>query len=68
MRIHNQPVELVRNGHIGRLQRIEITFPSDPTPVPIQADMPVPNHLNYDMWLGPAAFVPYTEKACSYPF
>jgi hypothetical protein len=46
---------------LGDLKRIEITFPSDPTPVATQTDMPVPTGLNYDMWLGPAPFVPYTQ-------
>ncbi|QHW00389.1 Gfo/Idh/MocA family protein [Spirosoma endbachense] len=68
MRIHNQPVELVRNGRIGKLQRIDIVFPSDPTPVPIQADMPVPKELNYEMWLGPAPYVPYTDMRVHTPF
>ena len=61
VRNQNMAVELVRNGHLGDLKRIEITFPSDPTPVTTQADMPVPTGLNYDMWLGPAPFVPYTQ-------
>lgn len=68
MRIHNHPVELVRNGRIGKLQRVDIVFPFDPTPVPIQADMPVPKELNYDMWLGPAPFVPYTDMRVHTPF
>jgi myo-inositol 2-dehydrogenase/D-chiro-inositol 1-dehydrogenase len=68
MRLHNHPVELVRNGHIGQLQRIDIVFPSDPVPVPIQADMPVPKHLNYDMWLGPAPYAPYTDMRVHTPF
>jgi hypothetical protein len=58
----NHAVELVRNGHIGKLERIEIVFPLDPPPVGVQPDMPVPPELNYDMWLGPTAAVPYTEK------
>jgi predicted dehydrogenase len=62
LREQNHAVELVRNGHIGKLERIEIVFPSDPTPVGVQPDMPVPPELNYDMWLGPTAAVPYTEK------
>ncbi|MCY7350251.1 MAG: Gfo/Idh/MocA family oxidoreductase [Cytophagaceae bacterium] len=68
IRVQNQAVELVRNGRIGVLQKIEIAFPSDPTPVPIQADMPVPKELNYEMWLGPAPSVPYTEIRVHTPF
>jgi len=62
LRQQNHAVELVRNGHIGKLEKIEIVFPSDPPPVGVQPDMPVPPELNYDMWLGPTATVPYTEK------
>jgi len=68
MRVHNQAVELVRNGRIGKLERIDIVFPSDPTPVPVQSDMPVPRELNYEMWLGPAPFVPYTDMRVHTPF
>lgn len=51
--------ELVRNGRIGRLQRVEIGLPGDPaggnaTP------MPVPKGLNYDAWLGSTPEVYYT--------
>jgi len=62
LREQNHAVELVRNGHIGKLERIEIVFPFDPAPVGVQPDMTVPPELNYDMWLGPTAAVPYTEK------
>jgi predicted dehydrogenase len=52
--------ELVRSGRIGRLHTIRVRLPTDkgtgePTP------MPVPEQLNYDMWLGPTSRVPYTE-------
>jgi myo-inositol 2-dehydrogenase / D-chiro-inositol 1-dehydrogenase len=55
-------VELVRNGRIGKVQRISVAVPSDGPPLPIQPTMPVPPELNYDFWLGPAWEVPYTEK------
>ncbi len=56
----HQACELVRNGRIGKLQTIQVTLPTDhgtgePKP------MPVPEQLNYDMWLGPTARAPYTE-------
>jgi myo-inositol 2-dehydrogenase/D-chiro-inositol 1-dehydrogenase len=68
VRPQNHAVELVRNGCIGKLQKIEITFPSDPDPVPVQADMPIPKELNYDLWLGPMPYVPYTEMRVHTPF
>lgn len=55
-------VELVRNGRIGKIQRIFVAVPSDGPPLPVQPTMPVPAELNYDFWLGPAWEVPYTEK------
>lgn len=62
IRVQNHAAELIRNGHIGTLDRIEIVFPSDPAPVDAQPDMPAPPELDYNMWLGPTAAVPYTEK------
>jgi predicted dehydrogenase len=53
--------ELVRNGRIGKLQRVEIGLPMDPAG-PEEPEMPVPANLNYDQWLGCTPKVPYTEK------
>ena len=53
--------ELVRNGRIGALRKIEIGLPTDPSGA-VEPDMPVPPNLNYDMWLGSTPQVPYTEK------
>jgi predicted dehydrogenase len=69
--------ELVRNGRIGTLQKVEIgigggfdpgggrpkVHRSDP-PVP----MPVPEGLDYEMWLGPAPWAPYTQERCHWNF
>jgi myo-inositol 2-dehydrogenase / D-chiro-inositol 1-dehydrogenase len=52
--------EIVRNGRIGKLQRIEVGFGTDPGCKP-QPDMPVPPNLNYDLWLGQTPEAPYTE-------
>jgi len=54
-----QACELVRNGRIGTLKTVEIGLPVDPSggnPV----EMPVPENLNYEMWLGCTPKVPYT--------
>ena len=53
-------VQLVLNGKIGKLQAIEVGIPTDSgrgNPAP----MPVPENLNYDMWLGPTPEAPYAE-------
>ncbi|SMO41080.1 Gfo/Idh/MocA family oxidoreductase [Fodinibius sediminis] len=53
--------ELVRNGRIGELRRVEVGLPGDPgggNPSPT----PAPGNLNYDMWVGSTPDVPYTEQ------
>ena len=52
-------VELVRNGRIGKIERVEIGLPGDPAggnPEP----MLVPQGFDYDAWLGSTPEVPYT--------
>ena len=51
--------ELVRNGRIGKLQSVHIGLPSDPSGGNT-AEMPVPENLNYDMWLGSTPYIYYT--------
>ena len=53
--------EFVRSGRVGRLQRVEIGLPIDPTK-PDDPEQPVPAHLDYDAWLGPTPQVYYTEQ------
>lgn len=52
--------ELVRNGRIGDLHTIEVGLPGDP-PGGDPTPMPVPDNLDYDMWLGQTPYVYYTE-------
>lgn len=53
--------ELVRNGRIGELQHIEIGLPGDPGGDE-EVPMPIPDNLDYEMWLGSTPYVYYTEK------
>jgi predicted dehydrogenase len=53
--------ELVRNGRVGKLHTIQVGFGTDPGCKP-QPTMPVPENLDYDMWLGPTPWAPYTEE------
>ncbi len=58
----HKAVALVRTGKIGQLKTIRTVAPCWNEPLPMQPTMPVPPDLEYDMWLGPAPFAPYTEQ------
>jgi predicted dehydrogenase len=56
--------ELALNERIGKLHTINVWSPGsasggDPKPVP------EPDWIDYNMWLGPAPYVPYTKDRCS---
>lgn len=51
--------DLVRNGRIGKLHTVQIGLPSDPAGGNA-CEMPVPESLNYDMWLGSTPYIYYT--------
>ena len=70
--------ELVRNGRIGKVLRVETglgygfnpgsgrkgglkEWPRDPS-------QPVPDGFDYQRWLGPAPYVPYTKERCHWNF
>jgi len=55
--------ELVRNGRIGKLHTILVGAPHD-FAFPTQPIQPVPKGLDYEMWLGPAPWAPYTYHRC----
>jgi myo-inositol 2-dehydrogenase/D-chiro-inositol 1-dehydrogenase len=52
--------ELIRNGRIGKLEKVDVRMPVDP-PGGNPIKMPVPKNLNYEMWLGSTPLVYYTE-------
>ncbi|NUQ63681.1 MAG: Gfo/Idh/MocA family oxidoreductase [Pirellulales bacterium] len=62
--------ELVRNGRIGKVQRV-LTYiaPQNAVdPGPGWQPMAVPDGFDYDFWLGPAPKAPYHEGRCLYRF
>lgn len=64
-------VELVRNGRIGQLQTIAIGSAGGGrsalplglgfTSMPAERPAPVPPGLDWDLWLGPAPWAPYSD-------
>jgi len=66
--------ELVRNGYIGKLERIEAWCPGMTAPEWYEKTskgggsteaIPVPEDLDYDTWIGPAPMSPYTKDRCT---
>ena len=55
-------VECVLNGRIGPLTHMKVGVPGDSDPIGMPPEMPVPEELDYDLWLGPAFEKPYTEQ------
>jgi hypothetical protein len=55
--------ELVRNGRVGPIHTIEVVAPSGSSGGKTKR-MPIPDGFDYDRWLGPAPWKPYTEDRC----
>lgn len=55
--------ELIRNGRIGEIQSIEVVAPQG-WGGGSTAPLPVPDDLDYDLWLGPTPWSPYTADRC----
>jgi len=51
--------ELVRNGKIGEVKRVEVGLPDGGHKSGNPKPIPVPEGVDWDMWLGPAPKVPY---------
>ena len=64
--------ELVRNGRIGKVQRVEVGVPGrfairggySGT----EATQPIPQGFDYARWLGPCPEAPYTAARCHFNF
>lgn len=53
--------EMVRNGWIGEIKEIYARLGSFP-PSTLGAEEAIPEGFNYDKWLGPAPYEPYTSE------
>ena len=53
--------ELIRNGYIGEVKTVTAQVGGPPNDIPLPAE-PVPDYLDWDMWLGPAPWRPYNSR------
>lgn len=60
--------ELVRNGAIGKIQKVLVGLPGANHPKDPVPDSNPPPELDYDLWLGPAPYRPYNSKRVHYNF
>lgn len=59
--------ELVRSGRIGKVEQVYVHIGEGPES-DWQANEPVPEWLDWDLWLGPAPYVPYNPLRHPYNF
>jgi predicted dehydrogenase len=58
--LFHHAVELVMNGHLGKIQRVEVGIPPGyDKPQGDTSSQQPPKHLDYNMWCGPAPKLPY---------
>ncbi len=55
---------LARSGALGRLHTVRVNLPALRHEIEVQPVEPVPEGFDYDFWLGPAPWAPYTQKRC----
>lgn len=71
--LYPKMVELVRNGYIGEVKRIDVwcrnvkndTDQYVGKPYGSTEEIPIPEDLDFDMWQGPSPIVPYTADRCT---
>ena len=59
--------EMVRQGRIGKLQRVIVVLGKNAQGGPFETASP-PTYLNWDRWLGQTPEVPYIAERCHYTF
>jgi len=64
--VYHRMCELVRNGRIGEVHTVRVELPSGPNNPGDPTPLPVPEGLDYDMWLGPAPWAAYTKDKIHY--
>ncbi|MCA9071636.1 MAG: Gfo/Idh/MocA family oxidoreductase, partial [Planctomycetaceae bacterium] len=62
-----QAVEMIRQGRIGKLSRVDVVLGKNKTGGPFEKRK-VPFNLNWDLWQGQTPDVPYLQERCHYTF
>jgi predicted dehydrogenase len=65
---YHRVAELIQSGVIGEVKTVRLWKTGDMPKLGKPAHQPVPQHLNWDMWLGPAPYVGYVPERCHFTF
>ena len=57
--------ELAINGYLGKVHTIEVGAPGGSS-YPAEPSCEPPEGFDYDMWTGPAPFIPFDKKRCEW--
>ena len=60
--------ELARNGYLGKVSEVHVGVPggNGRAKAGVWPVKPVPDDIDYDLWLGPAQWKPYRDGLCSF--
>lgn len=58
----------IRNGQLGEVKRVDCWHYENPTGGDPSKNGPAPDHLDWDMWLGPARWVAYNPDRVHFNF
>ena len=65
---YHKMAEIVLNGRLGNLKNIEIQLPKNKLPTKWLDVATPPKDFDYDLWLGPAAEIPFIPARTFYDF
>jgi hypothetical protein len=60
-----QACELARNGYLGKVHTVEVGAPGG-TSYPAEPPCDPSEGFDYDMWTGPAPYLPFDKKRCEW--
>jgi predicted dehydrogenase len=58
---YRRVVELIQTGAVGAVREVHVWVPQSYGGARFNTDEPAPGHLDWDLWLGPAAARPYSR-------
>jgi len=66
--VYHRMAEVVRSGRIGKPVRVRVQLPAGPATAGDPTPKPVPEGFDWDLWLGPAPWAPYSPARTHWNF